>query len=115
MTLGANITKCRMELGLTIEELRDLSQVSLSTLRALEADAIRVPNIMTVQRIAEALGVDKRYLLESHLREALTTTDCEREHTELGPLQIFLGIGSILAFALWGVYLSALILSSVLR
>jgi transcriptional regulator with XRE-family HTH domain len=112
MTLGQNITKCRLELGLTIEELKELSQVSLSTLRALESDAIRVPNVMTIQRIAEALGVDKRYLIEPHLKESLTSDEASARR-EAGPFEHFVVSNLIIAAALFFVWLSATILVRV--
>jgi transcriptional regulator with XRE-family HTH domain len=68
-TLGKRLKKIREERGLTLRELGKLSHVSHSFIADIEADRSN-PSINTLASLAETLGVDSNYFLESTNEES---------------------------------------------
>ena len=63
MTLGERIRYYRKKIGLTQKELAELLNVSVMTIRRLEAGT-RVPKLITVEKLSKALEVDPSVLLD---------------------------------------------------
>jgi FMN phosphatase YigB (HAD superfamily)/DNA-binding XRE family transcriptional regulator len=56
--LGRQVQAARTRAGLTQQALCERADLSYSTLTKIERGAIKAPSIFTIQRIAEAIGVD---------------------------------------------------------
>jgi DNA-binding SARP family transcriptional activator/DNA-binding XRE family transcriptional regulator len=63
--LGEWLRECRRKMGLTQDELADLSGVSAGTIRDIEQGRVVRPRLASVGRLATALGVDVDAVLQS--------------------------------------------------
>jgi len=64
MLLAANIKKLRQKSGMSQDKLSNLAGITLNTLTKIESGATLDPGILTVKKIASALGCDIDELLE---------------------------------------------------
>ena len=62
-TLGERIKTCRQSKGMTQEELAALIGVSKSAVNKYELNK-RIPNLLTLEHLTDALGVTPSYLLD---------------------------------------------------
>lgn len=61
--LGKSLQRARQKAGITQQELCHRAGLSYSTLAKIERGAIKSPSVFTIQRIAQALGVDLNELI----------------------------------------------------
>lgn len=64
LTLGGKITGLRRSAGITQRELARRTGIAQSTISAAERDQ-RVPDVVTLQRLAAALGSSTSEMLDS--------------------------------------------------
>ena len=62
-TIGENIQKRRMKLGLSQEDFAQKSDVKYTTLTKIESGVIKKPSVLIMAKIAKALGVSIEDLL----------------------------------------------------
>ena len=62
-TIGENIQKRRMKLGLSQEDFAQKSGVKYTTLTKIESGVIKKPSVLIMAKIAKALGVSIEDLL----------------------------------------------------
>lgn len=62
-TIGENIQKRRMKLGLSQEDFAQKSGVKYTTLTKIESGVIKKPSVLIMAKIAKALGVSIENLL----------------------------------------------------
>ena len=62
-TIGENIQKRRIKLGLSQEDFAQKSGVKYTTLTKIETGVIKKPSVVLVAKIAKALGVSIEDLL----------------------------------------------------
>lgn len=62
-TIGENIQKRRMKLGLSQENFAQKSGVKYTTLTKIESGVIKKPSVLIMAKIAKALGVSIEDLL----------------------------------------------------
>ena len=65
MSIGRNVRRIRKEKGFSIMDLKEKTGLSKSTISDLENDKSS-PTIDTLQKIADALGVDVRDFFEDN-------------------------------------------------
>ena len=63
MTFGEKMKECRLEKGLTLQQIAEKLGVSESTVQRYESGQIKKLSQQTLNRIAKALGVTQSYLL----------------------------------------------------
>ena len=63
-SIGQNIKKRRMELGLSQEDFAQKSGVKYTTLTKIETGVIKTPSVAIVAKISKALGVSIENLLK---------------------------------------------------
>lgn len=56
-TIGENIKKYRLKLGLSQEDFAKISDVKYTTLTKIESNVIKNPSILVVSKIAKALNI----------------------------------------------------------
>ena len=61
--LGKSLQRARQAAGITQQELCQRASLSYSTLAKIERGAIKSPSVFTIQRIAQALGMDLNQLI----------------------------------------------------
>jgi len=62
-TIGENIQKRRIKLGLSQEDFAQKSGVKYTTLTKIESGVIKKPSVLIMAKIAKALGVSIEDLL----------------------------------------------------
>lgn len=62
-TIGENIQKRRIKLGLSQEDFAQKSGVKYTTLTKIESGVIKKPSVLIMAKIAKALGVSIENLL----------------------------------------------------
>ncbi len=62
-TIGENIQKRRMKLGLSQEDFAQKSGVKYTTLTKIESGVIKKPSVLIMAKIAKALGISIEDLL----------------------------------------------------
>lgn len=62
-TIGENIQKRRMKLGLSQEDFAQKSGVKYTTLTKIESGVIKKPSVLIMAKIAKVLGVSIEDLL----------------------------------------------------
>lgn len=62
-TIGENIQKRRMKLGLSQEDFAQKSGVKYTTLTKIESGVIKKPSVLIMAKIAKTLGVSIEDLL----------------------------------------------------
>ncbi len=63
-SISVNIKKMRKKLGLSQDKLSKLAGITLHTITKIETSATRDPRVITVKKIADALGTSIDNLLK---------------------------------------------------
>lgn len=63
-TIGENIKKYRVKLGLTQEELAKQSGVKYTTLTKIESNVIKSPSVLVMDKIAKILNMSIEQLIK---------------------------------------------------
>lgn len=62
-TIGENIKRQRMKLGISQEELAKKAEVKYTTLTKIESGVIKNPSVLVISRIAKSLEINVEDLL----------------------------------------------------
>jgi transcriptional regulator with XRE-family HTH domain len=64
MSIGENIKRYRVKLGLSQEEFANKSGVKYTTLTKIESNVIKSPSVLVMDKIAKSLGISIEELIK---------------------------------------------------